>query len=209
MTDQQLLTELQYALLEPPDGGASWPSEVWTRAEVLDAVSAAIRALLRDTHLLTQRTEIAVLANATSVALPADWLATALVVWRTAANVRVPLGPIDETEADLGLPAWETTVGRPIGFADMDSSTLTFRLVPTPDANGTVELLYIPRPADITGAGGTLPVPDEFASAEKYGALSTLLSKVGRLQDPDRAAYCDQRVAVAETAAEILLSGWA
>lgn len=209
MTDQSLLTELQLALLEPPDGGASFPSEVWTRSEVLDALNAAIRSLVRDTALLVLRTEIAVLAGTLSIALPADWLATAWIVWRTLTGSRIPLSPADAPEADLALPGWETTPGQPIAYADLDAATLTLRLVPTPLAAGTLELIYIPRPAEVTGANVLLPVPDEFASAEKYGALSTLLSKVGRMQDPERAAYCDQRVALATMAAEILLGGWA
>lgn len=209
MTDQEILSEVQLALLEPPDGGASFPSETWTRDEVLDGLNAAIRDLVRSTHVLVLRTEIPVLAGALSIALPADWLATVHLVWRTAGGIRVPLGPVDAFEGDTALPGWETTLGRPIGFADLDRDTLTIRLVPTPSADGTVELLYVPSPAPVAGSGSTLPLPDELASGEKYGTLQTLLNKVGRMQDPERASYCGDRVELVETAAELLLSGWA
>lgn len=209
MTDQELLTELQYALVEPPDGGASWPSEIWTRAEVLDGVNGAIRELCRDTHLSVLRTELPILANAVSVALPVDWLATAHLVWRALSGVRTPLGPVDSFESDLALPSWETAGGLPIGYADLDATTLTLKLVPTPAADGTIELLYIARPALVTGSGATLPIADEFASGLKYNALSWLLSKVGRLMDPERAAYCDQRYQLTQVAAELILGGWA
>jgi hypothetical protein len=36
-----------------------------------------------------------------------------------------------------------------------------------------------------------------------------LLSKVGRMQDPERAAYCGDRVTLVETAVDLLLTGWA
>lgn len=207
MTDQEILTEIQLALLEPPDGGASFPSEVWTRDEVLDALNSSIRSLVRSTRVLVLRTEIPVLANATSVSHPADWLATVWMSWRTLAGVRSPLPSADAFEADLALPGWETTTSVPIAYADLDRTTLTFRLIPTPIADGTVELLYAPRPAELAGANLPLPLPDELASGEKYGTLSTLLSKVGRLQDPARAVYCDQRVALVELAADLLLKG--
>lgn len=209
MIDQDLLSELQYALLEPADGGASWPSEIWTRAEVLDSVNGAIRELFRDTHLILTRVELPVLANALSVALPVDWLATGHLVWRAVSGVRTPLGPVDSFESDLALPSWETVPGLPLGYADLDAATLTLKLVPTPLAAGTIELLYVARPALVSGSGGVLPVADEFVSGLKYNALGWLLSKVGRLMDPERAAYCDQRYQLTQVAAALILGGWA
>ena len=41
MIDQDLLTALQYALIEPPDGGASWLSGLWTRDESVSGPHAA------------------------------------------------------------------------------------------------------------------------------------------------------------------------
>lgn len=209
MTDQALLSELQYALLEPPDGGQSFPSEVWTRDEVLEAVNGGERTLLREAYLLVSRTEIAVLLGATSVALPAAWLATLTCAWRTAANVRTPLFPADAFEVDTADPEWENETGTPIVYLDVDRETLTLRLSPIPDANGTLELLYVAVPTPVNGNGRSFTVPDEFISAVKYDALGWLLSKVGRLQDSERSAYCRQRQELAVTAAEILLSGWA
>jgi hypothetical protein len=208
--DQDLLSELQYALMEPPDGGASWPGEVWTRDEVLDGFNGALREILRETHLVVTRVEIPVLALATSVALPVDWLASALAVWRdTATSVRTPMGPVDSFEGDLAIPGWETTPGTPLGLVDLDTSTLVARLIPTPIANGTLELLYIALPASMTGAGDTLPIPDEFASGVKYNSLGWLLRKVGRLQDPERATYCELRYDLTTMLAELMLKGWA
>ena len=51
MLDRDLLSELQLTLIEPPDGGDTWPSLIWDRSEVLDALNAGVRALARDTHL--------------------------------------------------------------------------------------------------------------------------------------------------------------
>ena len=213
LTDRGLLNELQYVLIEPPDGGDTWPSLVWTREEVLDAVNAGARALCRDTHLRVTRTEINVLAGTTAIALPSDWLATAHLVWRGLTGTRTPLGPVDGFEGDLAQPGWETTHGLPLGYADLDGPTLTLRLCPTPNADGTLELLYIALPPLIDPALGggavALPLAPEFTSALKYAALGTLLRKVGRLLDDERARYAERRYALTETAATILLGGWA
>jgi len=209
VTDRELLEELQYALIEPPDGGDTWPSLIWTREEVLDAVNAGLRALVHDTHLQVARTELAVLPGAIAVDLPTDWLATAHLVWRdTATQVRTPLGPVDAFEGDLAAPGWELSPGLPLGYADLDGPTLTLRLVPTPAAAGTVELLYIAVPALVVGNGSSLPFATEFSSGVKYAALASLLRKVGRLIDPERAHYCDRRYELTTTVASILLEGW-
>jgi hypothetical protein len=211
MTDRQLLEDLQYVLIEPPDGGDTWPSLIWTREEVLDAVNAALRALVRDTHLLVVRTELPVVAGASSLALPADWLATAALVWRVGDGTRTPLDPADAFEADLALPGWEAAAGLPLAYADLDTEQRTLRLIPTPEAAGVVELLYIAVPPLVTAAapGADLPVAEEFSAGLKYAALGTLLRKVGRLLDPERAAYAERRYELSRTAAAILLGGWA
>jgi len=209
MIDQDLLTDLQYALVEPPDGGQSWPSEVWTREEVIEAVNGGERGLLRQTHLLVTRLPIAVGVGVTSVALPVDWLATMSCAWITAAGTRTPLSPADSFEIDTADPTWTTVGSTPIVYLDSDRATLTIRLAPTPDVAGTLDLLYIAVPTPINGNGREFTVPDDYLSAVKYDALGWLLSKVGRLQDPARAAYCRQRQTLAVQAAEIVLGGWA
>jgi hypothetical protein len=208
--DQALLTEIQYALLEPPDGGQSWPSEVWTRDEVIGNVNSNIWNWLRDTHAIVTRVELPQLAVALGVvALPADWLATCSVVWRTAGGVRTPLGPMDRFEGDLALPTWEDTGGVPLGLDEFEADTLTAQLIPIPLVDGVLELLYVARTTAVNGAGITLPIPEEFVSAAKYGALAMLLRKVGRLVDPERATYCERRYDLTVLLTKILLGGWA
>lgn len=208
MIDRALLNELQYVLIEPPDQGDTWPSLIWTREEVLDAVNSAVRALARDTHVSVERTEIAVAALAPTIALPADWLATVHLVWRAANSTRTPLGPVDAFEGDLALPGWEATAGLPLGYRDLEGPTLTLQLVPTPAAAGTLELLYVAVPPDVDGTGLAIPLAEEFTSGVKYAALGTLLRKVGRLLDPERAQYAERRAALTTVAADLLLGGW-
>ena len=213
MTARELLSEVQYVLIEPPDGGDSWPSLIWTRDEVLDALNAGVRALVRTTHLVVTRVELPVAALALRINLPADWLATAHLVWRAADGTRTPLGPVDAFESDLAVPGWETAPGLPLGYADLDGPSLTLRLVPTPDLAGVVELLYIATPPlvapAIGGPDGPLPLQPEFDSMLKYAALGTLLRKVGRLLDDERAHYAERRAELTAVAARLLLGGFA
>lgn len=213
MTARELLSELQYVLIEPPDGGDSWPSLIWTRDEVLDAVNAGVRALVRSTHLVVTRVELPVSALTLRIDLPADWLATAHLVWRAADGTRTPLGPVDAFEGDLAVPGWETAPGLPLGYADLDGPTLTLRLVPTPEEDGVVELLYIATPPVVAlalgGPDDPLPLAPEFDSMLKYAALGTLLRKVGRLLDDERAHYAERRAELTTVAARLLLGGFA
>jgi hypothetical protein len=183
---------------------------VWTRDEVLGNFNSSIWGWLRDTHAVLTPVDLPVLAAALGVvALPTDWVATNTAVWRTAGGVRHPLGPVDRFEGDLALPTWEATGAVPIGYDEFESDTLTLQLIPRPAANGTLELVYVALTTAVNGGGATLPIPDEFATAVKYGCLGALLRKVGRLADADRAKYCEDRYNLTVELTKILLSGWA
>jgi len=54
----------------------------------------------------------------------------------------------------------------------------------------------------------TFTVSDDFCAAIKYGVLADMLSKVGRGQDPVRAAYCESRYQEGVEAAAVILAGW-
>ena len=210
MTDQDFLAELQYALMEPVDGGQSFPSGVWTRDEVLDAADQGVRRVIRETQAITTFLEQFITDHSLSVGLPADWMGTAALVWRLfPQNTRIPLVPMDAFEADAARPGWEVTVGTPIGYVDLDTNTLELRLVPTPDVTGVLENLYVPIPNVITGAGDDMPLPDELLSAVKYDTLQTLLRDMNRLADAERAAYCEERVQIGIIATTMLIEGGA
>lgn len=209
MTDQELLNALQYNLIEPPNGGASFPSGLWARDEVLATINTRQKKLLRDTHLLTTRAEQAVVAGTDPVPLPTDLLVALQLVWRvTATGARSILTPSEMFEVDLLIPTWQTVRATPQVYLDFDADTLTLRLAPLPDVSGTLELLYVAAPTQATGANRTLSLPDEFCDVVEWGVLADLLGKVGRGADPGRAQYCTERFDLGETVTEIILGGW-
>src|SRR5262245_59916740 len=166
MIDQDFLTDLQFALLEPPDGGQSWPSEIWTRDEVIVTVNRAESNLLRETYLIVSRTEINVAAGALIFDLPIDWIATLTCAWRTAGR-RFPLGPADRFEVDTADPTWENKQATPFAYLDSDGDSLTMKLYPVPDNDGVLELLYVVNPTPINGNGREFMVPDTFMAGVK------------------------------------------
>jgi len=210
VTDQQVMELVQYALVEPPDGGQSWPSGLWTRDEVINALNTRMRQYLRDTQAIVTRVSIPTVATTNPINVPIDWIATLGAVWViTASGQRIPLSTADAFEADLALPTWEASGGTPLVILDGDDGTLTVRLAPVPDANGTLELLYVALPTAANGNGVTLSIPDEALDGIRYGALADLLGKVGRGTDPMRAQYAQERFEQGELVTEIILGGWA
>jgi hypothetical protein len=216
MIDQDLLSEVQYALMELPpasdeaDGGATWPSEVWRREDVLQAMTDAQATVLRTTKLLVTYVEQVVVPNARSVSMPDNWLGHAHLVFRQdTTQTRGYLPPCDPFEADQGQDGWEEVLGFPLAYLDGDTHTREIRLVPTPEALGVLENTYVPQPDPVDGNGSDLLIPEIAISAVKYRTLGQLLSGPHRLQDPERAAYCDERASVIEATIQVLLQGGA
>lgn len=236
MIDQHLMTSVQYALLEPPTGGLSWLSDLWTTAEMYSALQLRQQRLIKSTHLLIGLAEIPGVIGQERYDLPDDWLATALVAWADQVllgsdSVEVDLGDGDSAivswedlgattrvrelfradmhQADLGQPDWETTSGTPFAYSDADTPTRTIQMMPAPDVAGTLYVLYVPlahTPPD--GRGEPLQVPDEWClPVLKYDVLAVALSKVGRAGDPQRANYCEWRSRLGVEVTQLLLAG--
>lgn len=210
-TDQAVLQQAQFALLEPPDGGQNWPSGLWSRAEMLALANQRQNQLLGDTLLLVGIANLPVAIGDHLVDLPFDWLRTVDLTWRGDDGTIAELHRVDSFEADHGLPTWELTNRvSPLFYMDDDvPGSLQVRIGPAPTVAGKLEVLYVPIGTVLNGNGEILVVPDELAHAVKYGLLAGALSKDGRGRDVARAQYCEQRVDLAKLATGLILSGWA
>lgn len=211
MTDQDLLEALQYALMEPPDLGATWPSDLWSRAEVLARMNERQNRFLKGSRLLVGMAQLPILAGVATVALPDDWLITQDVVWTgTTSGTLRPLSRSDQWSADHAHPDWPTTGDTPQVYFDHDQPTLQIRIAPTPTEDGTLLLFYIPQGAEFDGTGELPSVADEFTDAAiLYGTLADLLAKDGRGASLDRAGYAESRFQLGLTCAAVILrSSW-
>lgn len=213
MIDQDLLSAVQTVLLEPPNGGLGWPSELWTKDEMYGALAFQQQQLLKVTHAFVGVAEIAGVIGQSRYDLPDDWIATVFAAWdepataSTARRVREIL-PADMHQADLGVPLWEVTDDTPIAYSDADTPTRTIQLIPAPAAAGTIQLLYVPLAPTPTGAGEVLQLPDPWClPVLKYAVLESALEKIGRAYDPTRAGYCRWRRQLGEQVTRLLLGG--
>lgn len=206
VTDQQLLNECQYAVIEPPDNGATWPSGLWTLAEVLGYANQRQWYFLKETGIVT--TTASITANAGTgnrFSLPTDWIGTVRAAWKDASHWQ-GLQRSDTWQADHGMDTWEATAGTPKLYMDAETPTLGIQIAPKPVINGTVEVLYVALSTTLDRSGIALTVPDEFAPYIKWGVLADMLSKVlGRQQDMTRAAYCEERFQEGITLAQCLI----
>jgi hypothetical protein len=208
ITDQALLSQIQLALVEPPDGGISWPSGLWRKEEVLSLLNQRQDRLLFDTLLQVGIANLTVTAGTSRVALPADWLHSVDLVWRGDDGVVQELVRSTTFEADQIITTWESTQSTPLVYIETEADHLQVIIAPEPDVNGTIELLYVPIGDECGGEGTLLTVPDEVRHGVKYGVLADLLSKDGRGKDPGRSQYCEQRYDLCVQACRQLLEGW-
>lgn len=204
-----MLSRIQAALIEPRNGGQSFPSQLWSRDEVLAIANQRQQALLQDTLLLLGLVTITpVNIGDHRVALPSDWIRTVTVVWRGNDGTVRELMRSDSFETDHVLPNWEAVDSTPLVYHEQEAPNGFLQIAPGPDVAGSIDLLYVPQGVELTGSGELLTVPDELEHAIRYGNLADLLAKDGRGKDAARAAYCEQRYKLASDLTKIIIEGW-
>lgn len=194
--DTTLLSEIQRVTLEGVgDGGATWPSGMWTQAEVLGYLTQRQNRFLAAVGLFWKRAETAIVVNQTEQVPPEDWIATVFIAYKTAAGLYKELPKLDEYELDLAVPTWPgATAAAPLGYTETDGDTLTTNVVPIPTEVGSaLERYYVAWGTALTAAGVPFSVSDEFVATLKYGVLAEMFSKVGPAANPQLAAACEAR----------------
>lgn len=208
IADTTALSAIQFAVLELPDSGATFPSGLWTPEEVRTYLTERQNRFLKQTLI---QVGVAVTdagpARSAMFALPADWIATVSVVWQGEDGVIKELIRSDPFAADHGDPTWTVEARTPTVYLDYAQPTLQLQVAPIPNVGGRLEILYVPLGAPFTGTGEIFTLQDEFADAVIRGALADMLAKDGRGKDPARAAYCEGRYQLGVDAARIILDG--
>jgi hypothetical protein len=208
-TDQALFDQVQYALLEPVNNGASYESQVWTLAEVVEYANQRQNRFISETGAFVGRATLNSVANQFRHALPQDWSRTVRVTWEQADGTRTALTRADGFEFDHGRPGWTIeTRNRPLSYSDSEGPQPQLQVMPRSFDAGLIILTYVADADALDGSGRLLTVPDEFLPAIKWGVLSDMLRKVSRLQDPARADYAESRFEHWVAATKLLLTGW-
>jgi hypothetical protein len=197
ITDQTILSEIQRVTLEGAgDGGATWPSGMWTQAEILGYLNQRQNRLLAAIGLLWKVDETAIVTGQADQDAPADWIASLFIAYKSAAGVYTELPKLSQYELDLVVPSWPlSTSATPRGYYEAEGNeTLTTFVVPIPTAVGSaLERYYVFLGTALTALGVNFTVPDEFVATVKYGCLADMFGKVGQAQNLELAQACEGR----------------
>lgn len=196
VTDQTVMAEIQRVTLESlGDGGVSWPSGMWTQAEVLGYLNQRQNRWRGATTLLWTQALTAVVPNQARQAAPTNWTATIFMAFCDANGCFRELPKVDTHELDLRYVNWPiTSADRPYGYYETEGDTLSTYIAPIPSALVTqLEWYYVSLGTALTAAGVNFSVPDEFVPCIKYGALADMFSKVGPAANPILAQACEER----------------
>lgn len=207
--DSEVLGNVQLSLLEPNDGGATWPSGIWTAQQALGFLNDRMRKMLSESGMTVAVAYQAGTAGQTRYPLPDNLMDIRRVAW---ANIADPSAYVELPRAD----AWELDHGRtrwplssdvsPEVYMEDHLPSLTIEVIPNPTSLGEIELTFN---ADGTLATGDtiLSIPDDWTPYLAWGIRADMLSSEYEGQDPVRAQHCEQRFAEGIELARILVDG--
>lgn len=197
VTTYEIVTALQYALLEPPTPGAWTGTDQFTLGQLYSAVARRRDQFLQDTGIVQTRTVTSYGAPPASGRLPLseDVLLVRRAAWRPdGTQFQQPLLVSDDWSANHYTPAWPVSVAPPSAYSVSTVPPLTLQLLPPTSLPGTLDLVAVHRGLPITeGVDSLVGIPDDWTWVVKYGALADLLGGDGLALDPQRAAYCQLR----------------
>lgn len=196
--DQQLVTLLEYALMEPPTPTVWTGSAMFTLAQLTNALQTRLDRFKWETGIALSRELTAVVIDANGrVPLNADVTQLRRVLWTPNGGASTPVARDDEWAMNQFAKAWPTPVVadtmHPLAYSVGVSPPLTVQLAPPPTVNGSLDVLVITQGATLNPAVGVLlGIPDDFAWVVYYGALADLLKEPGPANDPIRGQIADQ-----------------
>lgn len=198
LTNWNLVTDLQFALLEPPAAGGAWTG---TNQFDLTVLSTAIQRrrdqFLRDTGcVLTAAVHPYSPPPVTGrILLNEPILIVRRAAWAPDATGTIqPLMRDDEFAANAFAVGWPQSTEAPFAYSVSVTPPLTLQLIPPTSSNGDLHLLSINKGVAVNaGSNVGLGLPDDFVWAVKFGVLADLLKEDGLAHDPQRAQYCEGR----------------
>lgn len=194
--DTDLISLMLFHLVEPQlNAGVYVGTDMFTLADFLKALERRRNQFLFETGLVTTRSVMNWPAPPISRAAIDDRsIDVRRVAWIDTGNVYTILFRSNEWIASAVARGWEISPAlTPLEYSIATEPPVSLQLIPPPQNNGQIELLSVLTGPTVTGLGALLGVPDDFAWAVKWGALSDLLQKAGQARDTLRAQYCEKR----------------
>lgn len=202
VTDQQLITEMEYHLLEPvagnfPAAGTNWTgSKQFTVNDFLNALQRRRDEILSVSGCtITRRLVPAVQGR---ISLPDTVLDIRRGAWLPSSGPITPLwiGDVWEEQA-YELNYLQTPPGTPSIISVSSQPPLSFDVDIQPNVVGQYELLTIEAGGALSANAATvMTIPDDWTWVLKWGALADLFSRESNGKDELRAQYCEQRYAM-------------
>ena len=195
VTDRQLVSEIEYHLVEP-QGLSAWAgTDQFTLPQVLGAIERRRNQFLAETGCVVTEDSVAVPSSANGRITLEDDIITVRRAVLVDGGTYYPLRPSDERSA-TSLRRGFSTPGPPTSFSVASTPQLVLQIYPPPPNTSSLEILVVRSgPAlDTTangGAGTILGIPDDLAWAVKWGALSDLL-RGDASTDLQRADECEE-----------------
>lgn len=198
ITQQDLITDLQYSLLEPATPTVWTGTDQFTLAQLTSAIVRRRDQFLQATGAVLTRAETAYPAPPASgrLALDEAVLLVQRAAWRpTATQFLQVLTRTDEWSATHYARTWPALTAAPSAYSTSVTPPLTLQIMPPTALAGTLDLVSVNRgdPFANPTVAVSLGVPNDWAWVVKYGALADLLQGDGLALDPQRAAYCQMR----------------
>ena len=197
--DQDLVTDIEYALMEPPTPSVWTGSEQFALSDLTQALQSRLDRFLKETGIVLTHITTAVTPPASGrVSIPANTIAVRRTAWIMANGTVVPLLRDNEWNLNAFARGWLATAVPTAAVPNVYSVSLTppltLQLAPVPSVAGTLDLvLATTGPTLDPTVGVKVLIPDDWAWVVKWGALADLLDRAGLAHDPARAAYCQSR----------------
>lgn len=211
VSDQEVLGNVQLSLIEPNDGGATWPSGIWTKQQALGFLNDRMRKMLGEAGITVAVAYQAGVAGSTRMPLPENLIDVRRVAWANEADsmAYVELPRSDGWEQDHGRKNWPTASAvSPEVYLEDHYPSLTIELIPAPTDLGEAELTFSADGATADGSGVLLSIPDDWTPYLAWGVRADMLASEYEGNDPVRAAHCEQRFAEGIELLRILVDGY-
>lgn len=197
VTDQDLVNEIEYHLLEPPSGAGAWVgSSQFTLTNLVSAIQRRRdQFLLQTGAVVTQQALTISPPPQGRVNMPTNVLQVTRLAWTSADAITTPIRRDDEWGSNHYRFNWvQNPAPVPTTWSVAAISPLVLQLIPAPSDQGVMNLTGVVQGAVLNPATPVLlGIPDDWSWVVKFGALADLLSQDGLAFDPERASYCTAR----------------
>lgn len=196
LTDQSLVGEIQYHLLEPKSVAVWTGTDMFTMDDLTRTLQRRLNRFLVESRCYLKR--VTQLFDPPppigKITLDDDVMDIVRLQWYDVDDKYYPVWRGRESRTQLFDPSWTSATGIPTEYAVVSSPPLVLQLMPIPADKGSTDMIRVESAATLDPTVGVvLGIPDDLAHIIKWGAIEDLLRKDGVSLDEKRADYCKER----------------